>query len=798
MAKVTPSMGNKTNMARKPNPHYVNANMRDYHVKGPLGMGFYSVDFDTVLSGGGGAAQAIHPGYTFLTESEKVRAFNDFRNLSEDYETVISSNVLDLSGNGHEAVPTNSVKTSVGLLSGQTVSDLHEVKGFNSDGTTVAAWKCMVDAGNAQDLHATSHEFGLTINSFDPYATNPSEYFYGFDLGDGNQCILYLPTNGRVNFKIGNDDQGFAHYVVTNAIYTVPDVAMGNLTFWVKVDFENDIVAIWINGSPQPLGTVVNISTITPNNNVYGTSKVAIGWATNGSVPITGAIKTEKIVLNRIVTDLLTDEERANVLGYMGAENATIPSKSVRIMGDLRTLAAKSTPPSGGYNLEFGICLSEAPSSDVTITPSSVGALFTIAPSSFTFTTSNWAATQKLRITAVEDSVTRGITYDDLRFTKSGGGYSGTQDIEVRLYDSGIPEFFIKGFNWMKKLSVRTLATIASQRAYAINYTTNGNGLPALTPTISTFMGAEMHDDPTAMIDGVAVADLTGTITVDDYAYTMQDIDGYDWTNHSYLIKRTDVTHNGKLHIESRGHTGDHTPGREAMFNELLALGYHILHVALPVSGDNTTTNPTITATDDNARHNQILTGGLGSDSRVPYWSPLELFGFDIHSSIAYLKDNYSQISMSGVSGGGKQTLWVMALNLNISLGCSIRAGIKDIIYKRAEDGSGDDTDYETGGSFTNFTNSGTQVRAFFDTVPYFDWYMLACTGGRKWITSYHYNDEFATLRGFTWNEWKPKFQELASAIGGTYDGFVDIDPANTSHEYSTFDIEKVLDLLGE
>lgn len=420
-----------------------------------------------------------------------------------------------------------------------------------------------------------------------------------------------------------------------------------------------------------------------------------------------------------------------------------------------------------------GYSLSEVPSSDVTVSVTISNGKVTRSPTSLTFTTSNWYTPQIVTYTGVNDGITDIITNETITLAASGGGYDSVTLVQNGfVYDNATGTYYYGWFghpSWMDFYS--TAATASTTRSDAINFIFNGNGLPSGYATLSVTNGY------TGPMHGIDTSTITGEDNVDRYTITRTDVDGYTWTHYVYHIFSSTGTDN-KLMINQEGH-GE--AGHTTLVSALLALGIDVLHCSMPVVGQNTENNPTVTST-GTAGHNQFLSGGL---DRVGY-NPMELFLFDKIIALNYALDTYPTYSgnvwASGCSGGGQMSTFLGAIDTRVSKVFAVRA----VMPQKMKSAVGD---YEQGDSLAI---SGSRLYTdFYRNISSFsDLILLCCTGGRYYKTICNSYD--STVGNVVWKYVGDKFTELATEYGGTYEQSISNASAQATHGYQTDDISAI------
>lgn len=420
-----------------------------------------------------------------------------------------------------------------------------------------------------------------------------------------------------------------------------------------------------------------------------------------------------------------------------------------------------------------GYSLNQEPSASVTVDITISNSKLTASTLQLTFTTANWFTPQIVTYTGVNDGVTDIITNETITLIASGGGYDGVTLIQNGfVYDNATGTYYYGFFghpSWMDFYS--TPATKDAARSSAINFIFNGNGLPSGHSTLSVSTGY------TGTMHGINSASLTGFSTINRYTITRTDIDGFTWTHYAYHIFAS-TGGNSKLLVNNEGH-GE--AGHVNLINAVLALGVDVIHTSMPVVGQNTETNPTITTT-GTAGHNQFLSGGL---DRVGY-NPIELFLFEKIIAINYALVNYPTYSgnvyTSGCSGGGHMSTIIGAIDTRVSKVFAVRA----VMPQKMKSVSGD---YEQGDSLA--TSGSRLYTDFYRTITSIsDLILLSCTGGRFYKTIANSYD--STVGNVVWKYVGDKFTELATQYGGIYEQSISNASGQATHGYQTDDIAAI------
>lgn len=260
----------------------------------------------------------------------------------------------------------------------------------------------------------------------------------------------------------------------------------------------------------------------------------------------------------------------------------------------------------GGRTATFSIVLNdEAPTSDVTVT---ITGTKSTNNGPFTFTTANWQTPQAVVVTATDDGLDVGRQFDNLAITATGGDYSFSTTIKQRISDDACDWRILTPWPLFQSRHIQGGVALATIRTELIAEVFNGAGLPTNAVPSASVIGytGAMHQTNTIALVGAASVDKLTFVTVDRSAFA--------WRSIAYHIKRTGGA-TGLCFVHS-GH-GSETLHINAI-NDLIAAGYDVMYMAMPVCFENTEDNPTVTGTGVTA-HNAILSGGLDNGT----WSPL-------------------------------------------------------------------------------------------------------------------------------------------------------------------------------
>jgi len=430
-----------------------------------------------------------------------------------------------------------------------------------------------------------------------------------------------------------------------------------------------------------------------------------------------------------------------------------VAQKRIITFSNLTTNAIRKNTVNTAFSM--GITLSEAPSSNVTVSFSSSLGKFTTS-SSLTFTTSNWSTPQTLTITAANDGVVDICLIDVLTISCANGGYDGiTKEMNVTVYDNvTFPFDLLFGYDqWTDNAHV---VNSEDKRSEAEDFIFNGNGLPSGYSNLSVTAGYTglMH----VAINTSALTDFS---SADRYTITWSDDDAATWTDYAYLIKSSVGTPT-KLLIISLGNIGTDSYNTVLAINTVLADGVDVLFVGMPnTGGQNSETSSVVTST-GSAGWNQMISGGLDT----PTYSPMELFFFGIAASLNYIDVNYSYSTygITGIHAGAWVALVYGALDPRIDKVFPIR-GLNPLPFDNSPG------PYPIG---DNQANNGTKTFEFYrDNVSLLD-YMIICAK-QKYIKMLDHTGDatssYASIRYWSYfinNNFDCTINYYVSTAGGT------------------------------
>ncbi len=204
--------------------------------------------------------------------------------------------------------------------------------------------------------------------------------------------------------------------------------------------------SVKLNTRPSGDVTVTPVSSDTSVAKVHGNVTALTFTPANWADP--------QIVTVGVVDDR-TDADRTTTITHTvtggGYDSVRIPDVAVILVDDDTVDALlfgfagdtlKVTEADGAMHRNYyQIVLKSQPSGDVTVTPTSGDTgIATITPSSLTFTADNWAESQSIAVTGVDDHVDAGDRSTAITHSASGGGYDSVRipDVVVTLIDDDV------------------------------------------------------------------------------------------------------------------------------------------------------------------------------------------------------------------------------------------------------------------------------------------------------------------------------------------------------------------------
>lgn len=699
-------------------------------------------------------SSSIDPGLDYLQNDAKL--FYDFTTLTGADGTAIAS-VEDLSGNGRD-------------LSNAAPAGDPTIKKIQVGSDLINTFKAVPSSGSKDVLIGNYTGTGLFDGDFEVvwvmnYEGPSAQTTQVLGVNNSNNKFFISINNNQWNIQYQYSAATARSYAAISSSTILPIFPTGKMVCRLKFDFTNDVNTLQVNGVDVTLtkvGGFADFNLLEPEKWVNTVQQVAIGGYNNG-----GTIAANLTTCNHLklaITPIMTEQQWSDVAAYFNGE--TLASKRIVSFSDLKTNAIRKTTSNTTFS--FGIALSgTAPSSDVTVSFASSLSKFT-ASASLTFTSANYLTPQTVTLTGVNDGVVDIAIIDTLTMTCSGGGYDGiTKEMEVNIYDNVVMPFAnMFGIpTWSHDLHV-TSSNAATIRANALAFLFNGLGLPATSATVQTagYTGT-MHN--------YTSSDFTGWTSIDKLTCNYTDKDTYVWTYKMYHLK---VASPVGLMVVHQGHETNKDQQHQLIINALLAENYDVIFCAMPLHGENTTTNPSVTY----LQHVTIKTALDG-----PSWSPLCLYLNHVTQAINYAiaaRSYNGNVNMTGISGGGWTTINYASIDTRIIKSFPVRGHM--IRAWDVQTG-----DFEQG---DNLANSGANVYGFYTSIcSYTDMMVLA---GNNGLTKILGNTNDIVVAHYSNRYWIPKLQEI-NPISGEIKSHVSTNPAYAAHAY---DAEIVPEIINE
>lgn len=431
----------------------------------------------------------------------------------------------------------------------------------------------------------------------------------------------------------------------------------------------------------------------------------------------------------------------------------------------------------GSNTFTFGISLGELPSASVTLLLASRDSKFTLSTASMTFTTGNWATPQSVTLTAVADGIQDLIYIDKLQLSTSGGGYTAILDRDVNITDTAVAakNWIRKGYPVLsKEFRITNLVQAETKRQEMIDFWFNGNGLPNAAPDniVNNYTGT-IH--------------TAGSQTVFTFAnlkrlrWTIKDGANYDHVFYGYFF--TPVTPNSEPPIIC--HEGHGAANYNLIIQPFLDAGYYVMHLGMPVEGDNTTTNPSVTNTgSDSADHNTLKLIATGT------YDPIHLFvEAALNASNWLTTQGFLTKSQVGISGGGTGMLCAI-FDKTIVKSFYSRAfnwhsvALLDGVLLSA-------FDYENFQS----TNSSTRFYNHMLDKQWGDLFLLMCSEGREVYLMIQTADVPSTYSRYALAI-EGKLLEYGQRVSGLIAIIKDVNPARDPHFWYGRDATEIMNRL--
>lgn len=312
------------------------------------------------------------------------------------------------------------------------------------------------------------------------------------------------------------------------------------------------------------------------------------------------------------------------------------------------------------------------------------------------------------------------------------------------------------------EIHIQTPADISAVRNRIVNFVWKGNGIPGRLP-----------DQVTKDVSAAAylnTSNFSNLARIDSILIVMD----HNFTSRAYLLHP--VTSNNRLVIFHQGHSPTlNEDGGNETIKYLLGQGFTVLAFQMPLFGPNS--GPT-------SEHNNLA----GYESAT--LSPFKFFLEPIAVSLNYIRSEYnvSDVSMTGISGGGWTTHLYAAIDIRISKSFPV-AGSLPLYLREPPCGTRDRGDYEQG------KTTSAEVANFYQNIAsYLDLYILASYGqGRAQVQILNKFDE-CCFAGIRYQTYENTVKARMAALGaGSFT--VALDTSHWSHKISNWALNSVLGL---
>ena len=244
-------------------------------------------------------------------------------------------------------------------------------------------------------------------------------------------------------------------------------------------------------------------------------------------------------------------------------------------------------------------------------------------------------------------------------------------------------------------------------------------------------------------------------------------------THFLHLIRNSNP--NGRLMIYHSGHNGNEGGTGNAL-SKLRENGFDILIVNMPGVGENNCGGVNYTGGSGKC-HNSL--GNL----ETPTFNPMEIFFNGLDQVLPRIQDNYTDISMMGISGGGWATVVYAAVNPRINNSFSVSGSYPRYIY---------DVQMPNKGDWEQGSPAGNSVWQFLtNEVSYLDMYIMAAHNG---IHRSMYNEfDSCCFWGRHFEEYEQHLTDLSASIGGDYGNYLS---QSTTHQIPNDTMNEIINTL--
>lgn len=592
-------------------------------------------------------------GHIFLTQNA-IGYWNANILPKTDNDDVIESTLEDLSPSGYDFLNAGGTALPKLKVNNRLLKRNFSVQGPTGASNTNANYHRLTGA-QATDLFNQDFELFVGFMCEDgDFGVNVVHILGARDIPSAvqGQIQLYI-SSGRLFFEYRSGGS-LVQYSTTSAVFQ--NNSNGLQVVSIRFDATTDVFSMRVNGVAHSLtvgGNITNANTAAFN---LGSRRLLLhGYDNNGTIAGINDGGSNQLI-SMAVTGLLTDAQRVPIYDLFseGLE------KEIVIIGDPTSYVFIE----GSTAISFSVVLKNQPATDVTLTPS-VSGLVTVS-SAITFTSSNWHTPQTITITPpASDGTTQYYRNFDLTLTATGG-LTAAQSYLCTLADD--PSIVTYGRNlnfdgYAENFKILNGAyTATEQQNYLISTIFNGEGLPTGAPssidTYTTTQSVVCHSfNNTALTAG-------NKASFRRLNFTQNDSDGFTWTNRVFFWEA--ATPVNKLLINMEGTGGE---GHAPFIDNFLGNGWDVLHAAMPTSGTspggglNITNNPSVAQ----GSFASMVSNGVDQPDFFAY----RLFLFDRIRAIDYLINtlgkNYTEIVVSGISGGNQPAIYLASVDSRVT-----------------------------------------------------------------------------------------------------------------------------------
>jgi len=602
-----------------------------------------------------GITNHAHAGHTYLVANALGYWNVDYSISATSEDNSLQTQIPDLSPNNYDFLnngglslpklkPVNSFWTRKLAVMGPTGS------------SNVDANYHRITGAQATDLFNQDFELFLAFELEDAdFGVNSMYILASRDIPSAvqGQIMVYINA-GRIYFEYRSGGS-LVQYYTTNPYFQ--NLSIGRNVVAIRFDATTDVFQMRVNGVQPTLTTGGSITSASPASFNLGSRRLLLhGYDNNGT--INGISDGGSIqILMIAVTGLLTDTQRVPILDLFseGLE------KDIVVIGD----PTSNVLVEGGSAYNFGVCLKAQPGSTVTVTPTVSGVIS--VSGALTFTTSDWNVPQYVTLTPpASDGTTQWFRAIDVTLTATGGlsyatSYRAMLTDETTHYATYVPKVNNAGVMGSLKIE-NSVYTYEQQQAYLIQTIFNGAGLPSGAPesidTYTTTQSVTCHSfNNTSLTAGYKASFRR-------LNFDQVDGDGYTWTNRAFFWEAASPVN--KLMINMEGTGGE---GHAAWIDNMLSKGFDVLHHAMPTSGVspggglNIENSPAVAQ----GSFTSMVSNGVDQSDFFAY----RLFLFDRIRALDYLINTlgktYSEIYVSGISGGNQPALYLASVDSRIN-----------------------------------------------------------------------------------------------------------------------------------